>query len=118
MSTVLRSAVLPPSAETGLAELWQLVVEQRSAGLSREELRAVAREVSVAARGAAVQPEQLIVAVKQSWTAHPGLGRSELRHDAQWLLTELISLCICEFYRDDATAGAMAPMANELWMPR
>jgi len=45
----------------------------------------------------------LLVLIKDSWSAHPELGAREDRQAMQRILTEVVSLCICEFYH---TSGA------------
>jgi hypothetical protein len=91
-------------ANDALAELWrQLQLDDRV--VSSDELKAVARRVSAAARTAGWRPEELIVAVKQSWQArehNPPSGTHRLHE----LLNEVISLCIDEFY---GAPGARRP---------
>jgi hypothetical protein len=90
---------LPAGATRSLHTLWDRVVSPTGIEIPREELRRVATDVSVAARSVDMPPERLLVLVKESWAAHPELGAREDRHAMQRILTEVVSLCICEFYR-------------------
>lgn len=114
-----RPAALPPDAERPLRALWREVLAADTVRHTREELRDVARVVGRAARREALLPEQLIVAVKESWQSHEGARSVGRRHAARWVLTELISLCICEYYETTPTPRAeLEPMAAIAALPR
>lgn len=90
---------LPTSAMHSLHALWNRVAGPVADTIPREELRGVARTVSAAARSLDMQPERLLILVKESWAAHPELDSREDRQAVQRILTEVVSLCICEFFR-------------------
>jgi len=94
---------LPGEAASSLDALWNRVASPFGIDISREELRSVAAAVSSAARSVDMLPERLLVLIKDSWSAHPELGAREDRQAMQRILTEVVSLCICEFYH---TSGA------------
>ncbi len=114
MTALSHGTKLPPHAESCLLRLWGDVLDGRGVAPTRDELRSVAREVSVAARQASMLPEQLLVAVKECWGAHEEFRDAEERHRVQWVLTDLISLCIREFYRDETerAPGEVATVAT------
>lgn len=107
-------ASLPEGAAEALASLWRRVLSRGSAGISREELRPVARHVSAAARACGMRPEHLLIAVKESWSTHAPFSGPEERHDTQWVLTEVVSLCIREFYRSPPAATGHASREHAL----
>lgn len=65
----------------------------------REQLRELASMVSREARTRALRPEQLVVAVKESWRRHPKLRDAYSRHEALGTLADVVALCISEFFR-------------------
>ena len=92
-----QQASLPPEANELLRELWgEIHGEERQ--VSRERLRAVARQVSLCAMEKGLRPEELIIAVKESWMSPDGLTEPRERMRLQWVLADTISLCIDEFY--------------------
>src|SRR5262249_14033048 len=90
------TARLPSDSGGLLADLWRSVRVSAALDISHDLLRPVARQVSLAAHEAGLRAEQLIVAVKASWIEHNGSFESRRR---QWVLSEMISLCIEAFYR-------------------
>ncbi len=90
---------LPAAATAELDALWQRVSARGAGNVSRDDLREVATAVSAEACRSALLAEQVIVAVKDSWSAHAEFRRPEERHETRWVLTEVVSLCIREFYR-------------------
>ena len=99
MSQNAYEVVLPAEAAHTLRSLWGRVAHEAGA-VAREELRNAAAQVSAAAHSVDLQPEQLLVLVKESWASHPELGAHEDRQAMQRTLTEVVSLCIGEFYCD------------------
>lgn len=92
---------LPSSPRTELTTLWREALEAYPAAPSRRHLREVAKRVSSDARAVGLRSEELVVAIKESWAshldqAHPTRGVKHL----QPVVTELITACIEEFYRD------------------
>jgi len=97
---------LPQSPQVELTMLWREALASFPTGVTRRHLCDVAKRVSADARAAGLRPEEMVVAIKESWAAHhddlhPTRGRKLL----QPMVTELITVCIEEFYRDSA-AGA------------
>lgn len=82
-----------------LGAYWARFLEADRSPVSRRELATVAADVAAAAHAANLFPEQLIIAIKEGWRmdCEPRLGDDRLRRE--WILTELISLSIQEFYR-------------------
>jgi hypothetical protein len=76
-----------------LAGLWGRIPADPTR-ITREQLREIAASVSTAAQRLRLHPEELIIAIKQSWQAHRPSPPAEPR----WLLTEMIALCIEEYY--------------------
>src|SRR5690349_10554969 len=91
---------LPADAATSLNTLWNRTASPVGIDIPREELRRVAAAVSSGARAVNMLPERLLIVLKDSWAAHPALGAREDRQAMQRVLTEVVSLCICEFYHD------------------
>ena len=87
------SPTLPRELNAILAGLWRRVPADPTR-LKRKQLRAIAARVSVSAQGLQLHPEELIIAVKQSWQQR----RPSPPEDQRWLLTEMIALCIEEYY--------------------
>ena len=95
---------LPDTPQTELTSLWRHALSSYPNGVPRGELRDVAKRVSADARAAGLRSEELVVAIKASWAAHhddahPARGRKLL----QPLVSELITVCIEEFYRENRT---------------
>jgi hypothetical protein len=82
-----------------LQRLWGRVAFNGANGVTREQLRVVAKAVSAEARRANLRAEQLVMLVKESWMTDAQLLASNYRVTSDWVLTEVVSLCICEFYR-------------------
>ena len=101
-----RTTPLPLQAVVALADLKYQVMTSETAEFPRESIRVVAREVGSAARLAELLPEQLVVAVKETWSRTLEMGTHEERHVAQRVLTEVVSLCIREYYRNPRDGGA------------
>jgi hypothetical protein len=102
-----RLGSLPQSPQSELTTLWREALETYPGEVTRRHLRDVARRVSADARAAGLRPEQLVVAIKESWAAHhddahPNPGRKLL----QPMVTELISDCIEEFYRNPVSGAS------------
>ena len=70
---------------------------RRSTAAERDEARLHASET--------LRPEDLIVAVKASWSRHAATHEPTEEHRVQWALTDVLSSCIVEFYRMDGAAG-------------
>lgn len=92
---------LPTKPRTELTALWREALEAYPAAPSRRHLRDVAKRVSSDARAMGLRSEELVVAIKESWAshfddAHPARGAKHL----QPVVTELITACIEEFYRE------------------
>lgn len=98
---------LPDGAALRLHDLWMEVLRHRGGPVPRQQLNEAAIVVATEARAAAVLPEELLVAVKQSWAALPELRALEERHNAQATLTDFVSICISEFFQ--AGGGAAVP---------
>ncbi len=97
-------SVLPAEAEELLDELWVKLHAGKRRTLSRRHIQAVAQQVSEFAHRAMLRPEDLIVAVKASWSRHDAAHAHAQEHRVQWALTEVLSSCIVEFYRLDSAA--------------
>lgn len=97
----IESPSLPQEANAVLGGLWART--RADAGrIKRDQLRIIASRVSMSAREVGLQPEELIVAIKQSWLD----SRPRPPAEDRWILTETIALCIEEYYRwQHANAG-------------
>ena len=88
---------LPAAAAPLLDALWgRIAVLGDTPEVPPEELRAIAARV--AAAGAAMRAEQLVMAVKRSWAGHSQLQRSVSRHGSLEILAQLVTLCIDAYY--------------------
>ncbi|HEX6816371.1 MAG TPA: hypothetical protein VF102_11895 [Gemmatimonadaceae bacterium] len=96
------SHALPDEADRLLAELWRRLLTDDARELSRREMSDFARPVCAIARSAGLLPEELIVAVKQSWNSRHELRAPTQRRRLEEVLSSVISACIEEFYRVDA----------------
>lgn len=91
-----RAASSVQPLDPALEALWTVV----GAGSSqRHARREAAGAVSREALRLALLPEEMVVAVKESWARHPELGADGTRREALARLSEVISLCIAEFFR-------------------
>ena len=92
---------LPQNPQTELASLWREALASYPSGVSRRHLRDVAMRVSADARAAGLRSEELVVAIKESWAAHHDeVHPTSDRKQIQPIVTELITVCIEEFYRE------------------
>jgi len=96
----IESSSLPREATAVLAGLWDRV-RVDAHRIKRDQLRSIASRVSTGARDVGLHPEELIIAVKDSWQTRTPPLPSEQR----WLLTEMIALCIDEYYRREQVNG-------------
>ena len=92
---------LPNVPQAELASLWREASASYPSDVSRRRLRDVAKRLSADARAAGLRSEELVVAIKESCAAHhddvdPSRGHKHLKP----LVSELITVCIEEFYRD------------------
>ncbi|HKT09906.1 MAG TPA: hypothetical protein VJR24_18535 [Gemmatimonadaceae bacterium] len=100
--TTKNSRMLPDEADRLLTELWRRLLTGDAKELSRREVTEFARPVCAIARAAGLLPEELIVAVKQSWNSRHELRPPTQRRRLEHILASVISACIEEFYRVDA----------------
>ena len=90
----LESSSLPQEANAVLEGLWRRVRDDAER-IKRDQLRIIASRVSMSAREVGLHPEELIIAIKQSWQE----SRPRPPAEHRWILTETIALCIEEYYR-------------------
>jgi hypothetical protein len=91
------SSALSSDANELLDELWRYAHASHERDISRELLRTVARHVSLDAHRLGLRSEELIISLKQSWRVDERRRAGE-RQRLQWVLSEMISTCIEEFY--------------------
>lgn len=96
----IETSSLPREATAVLAALWDRVGVD-GARIRRDQLRTIASRVSLGARDVGLHPEELIIAVKDSWQRR----RPPLPTEQRWILTEMIALCIDEYYRRQQVDG-------------
>lgn len=113
---------LPVQAAAVLTVLWQKLLDPSVDGMSRRELREPSRRVAAHAKRSELSPEQLIIAIKNSWSGfHDGATQPYHHSKAQSLVTEMISLCIQEYYHpttaDSDVRGSM-PTGRQLGFRR
>jgi hypothetical protein len=75
--------------------------------LPRNRLRSLLGEISVVARREKMQPEQLIITIKESWAEQSAFAAAD-RQEATRTLSDVVSVCISEFFREeppDSTKG-------------
>lgn len=95
---------LPTAASDALDALWTELLASRTATVSRTRLREAARRVSDGAHDAQLRPEQLIIAIKDSWSARQlSVFEMKQRRLIESVVTDMISICIREFY--ERTSG-------------
>ncbi|MGH7650069.1 MAG: hypothetical protein ACREND_18335 [Gemmatimonadaceae bacterium] len=96
---------LPDGAETLLTGLWSRLLASDARPLTRPELSAFAQPVCAIARADGLLPEELIVAVKNSWKLRhePCLPGDRPRLDR--ILTDVVSALIDGFYSVDERGG-------------
>jgi hypothetical protein len=93
------TAALPPAADTALSTLWRDALSSEASTVVSGQLRDVARQVGRDARAADLRPEELIVAIKDSWSAQNGeLHGWNKRSSVEHVVSDVISLSIEEFY--------------------
>lgn len=93
-----RVATLPPESAAALDVLLRVVATHAPLTVPRELLRSTARAVAGAAQRELMPPEQLIVALKETWCSHPDFRRGGERHSARSDLADFVSMCISEYY--------------------
>lgn len=98
------SVTSAPSVDELLDRLWIALTYRRGETIPREQLRELVSIVSREARRCGMLPEQLVVAVKDSWKRHPKLRDAYSRHEALGTLADVVALCISEFFRTDEQA--------------
>jgi hypothetical protein len=74
-----------------------LDLKSHQKSLGDPQLKQSLLELCEAARGDGCQAEALIVQLKRSWATVPANAES---HERSELVSQLISICIREFYRD------------------
>jgi hypothetical protein len=74
-----------------------LELKSQQKSLGDPQLKQSLLELCEAARGGGCQAEALIVQLKRSWASVPANAES---HERSELVSQLISICIREFYRD------------------
>jgi hypothetical protein len=74
-----------------------LDLKSRQKSLGDPQLKQSLLELCEAARGDGCQAEALIVQLKRSWASVPSNAES---HERSELVSQLISICIREYYRD------------------
>src|SRR4051812_37096941 len=111
-------AGLPAEAVDALNAFWRRLAFSGAQSVEREDIRHVARVVAGAARTSSLLPEHLVVMIKESWHGHPSLREQQERLATEWAMTEMVSLCICEFFAaasaapDAARAGCVPPISD------
>ncbi len=95
---IANGTTLPADAEALLDHLWTTLLGRTKRAIPRRQIRTIARQVSASAHRVMLRPEDLILAVKTSWSRHDGFRVHDERHRVQWALTEVISSCITEYY--------------------
>jgi hypothetical protein len=103
---------LPASAQRALLAFWEHVASDASDARVREELRVLARLLGDQARTAEMLPERLIVAIKESAQAEARLRVPEVVRARGWVLGELVSHVIREFFGDDVRASRRVSAAT------
>ena len=92
-------AALPVNANSALSVFWQTALSNDGAGVSRQQVREVARTLSASAHAADLRAEELVVAIKDSWTSYNGeLHGWNKRSAAERVVTDVITLSIEEFF--------------------
>jgi hypothetical protein len=79
--------------------------ESLSRGVHDDQLGPVLSQAAAEARSNGMQPEQLLVTLKDLWFSLPELTANTGSDVENVLLQELISRCIKEYYADPGTAG-------------
>jgi hypothetical protein len=82
-----------------LDSVWEEIISAEGP-VPRPRLRSLLREVSVHARREKLQPEQLIIFIKQSW-ARTVESRPHDRQHATQTLSDVVSVCISEYFREE-----------------
>jgi hypothetical protein len=91
-------ALLPANADAALSTLWR-TVSSEPGRVTRKKLHDVAKEVGQVARAADFRPEELVVAIKDSWTSQNGeLHRWNKRSSVERVVDDVISFAIEEFF--------------------
>ena len=108
---------LSPETNEFLAQLWrQLDIDARE--VSRARLRATAQHVSVDAYETGLFPEDVIIAVRESWNTREGRRPTREPQRTQAAIAELISFCIVEFYILVTTSSPSPTRASSLSFDR
>jgi hypothetical protein len=86
---------IPPAAIDSLRVALATDERERAA-----QLRVTAEHCVASARKSGLRAEELIVAFKRAWHTRPEIANHPNRMAARSVLSELVSACITEYYRD------------------
>lgn len=104
---------LPDEADRLLTELWRQLATS-TGEVEREDVAHRVRHVVTVARDAGFFPEQLIVAVKRSWSAQHELRMANQSEPSPEMLADVISACIAEFYGATVRAPSRGGHSDEI----
>ena len=100
------AAPLPPAAAARLRELWAELDRIGRFAPRPDLLRDAARVIGPAARRAGMFAEHLVIAIRADWRRDARLQASRGNGVSDVVVSELVSLCVQEFY------AAVAPNAD------
>jgi hypothetical protein len=93
--------------DDALVALCGTVLARRDGEPPTHAVRAAMRGVVDAARVGGTPPEQLLAQLKRCWAGLPA-GRAMEAHDARDRLSEVVTLCIVEYFRPPGSVGGRA----------
>lgn len=99
---------LPERASFVLTTLWDRVADAGERAADAATLERIAADVGGLARQAGMLPEYMVVAVKDSWQAHPRLRARADRVALEPVLGDLVARMIRAYF-DAPLAAASAP---------
>lgn len=89
---------LPTQVSALLVDLWSKIQGDEQA-VARVNLREIARQISTHAHATGFLPEDVIIAVKDSWLRAGSMRRASEVHRLRLALEQVVALCIEEYYR-------------------
>lgn len=96
---------LPADAAATLDTLWSRLAVDGEPACDDQELTRVAQAVSGAARREGMMPEQVLIALKESWVASGALRLRPDRAALEPILSALVTRCIRAYFDGGAVVG-------------
>ena len=105
---------LSPESATALDQLCEGARERGGEPLARSDLRSLARALAAGAKAAGMFPERMVMEVRARWRVEFRSADYAGRERGETTLSELLSLCIDEYFADVAPRAKATPPRPEM----